>query len=338
VTGSSISSGGGQGGGAGQALIDSLNGTIWNGMLDLDGAFRAYELRFEGARWARVRNPFGPARLVESGEMVAAPDGRTLQAVDTASGAVHVWDVALLGGAPRTLRLGDGSRVDDLAEGAWPAPTTGLTAEVRVFSSSGAVADAYCKAGGCGIDYDVLFAFARGANVEQDLGRDVVAGSELYGWYNVPNFAVTDLDGFGFGQLGGTLLSDQYNFVVRYTGWVEHPGGLLGMRERDDDVGEFSPSDYGGVWAFIAGEVGAGGFDQLFLGVNAFGSCSDGSDDEPLAEGEAQAVPIEIIMVRCNTDGPQVDVEMSLNDGGWLYVGNQPTDPDVSAALFPPPL
>jgi hypothetical protein len=107
------------------------------------------------------------------------------------------------------------------------------------------------------------------------------------------------------------------------------------MREQDDDVGEFNPTDYGGVWAFIADDVGTGGYDQLFLGVNAFGLCSDGSDDEPLAEGEAQLVPVEIILIRCNTDGPSIDVEMSLDEGPWLLVGDQPTIPDTSADLFP---
>ncbi len=34
----------------------------------------------------------------------------------------------------------------------------------------------------------------------------------------------------------GTLLSDQRNFVVLYTGTVDHPGGELGFREQDDGV------------------------------------------------------------------------------------------------------
>jgi len=332
-------SAGGQGGQGGEDLSGVLYGKLdqsqWNAVLDRDGAFRAYELSFHtaGYEWAELRNPFGPGRQRAGGQFIVHPDGSTLQAVDDATGDVRTWTVTVQEGNPRKLLLDDGSAVEEFTEGPWPAPTGGLTAEVRVFQSNGAIADAYCKAGSfqCDIDYDVLFAFARGGGPESDLGSDAVAGSALLGWYNVPNFAVTDLDGFSPGDLGGTPLSDQFNFVVRYTGWVQHPGGLLEMREEDDDVGEFNPTDYGGVWAFVGGDVGVGGFDQLFLGVNAFGFCSDGSGDEPGTNQNAGLVPIEIIMIRCNTDGPPVDVQMALQGGAWTYVGNQPTVPDTTA-------
>ncbi len=325
---------------ASAALYAALDDTVWSAIVEIEGRTRALELWFDadGRRWSAVRNPFGPSRADVAGEFQIEPDGRTVLAVDDASGEVHTWDLDVIGGSggtPRTLRRATDDGVDDFTEGLWPEPVGGLTAELRVFSSSGPVADAYCKAGGCGIDYATLFGFARGLDVGDDMGSDLVAGARLHQWYNVDNFAVTDVDGFDPGTLGGTELSDQFNFVVRYTGWVEHPGGLLSMRELDDDVGELNATDYGGVWAFIAGDVGVGGFADLFLGVNAFGFCDDGSDDEPLAEGDPQSVPIEIILIRCNTDGPQVDVQMSLAEGDWLYVGDQPTTPDTSVTLFP---
>ena len=59
----------------------------------------------------------------------------------------------------------------------------------------------------------------------------------------------------------------------------------------------------------------------------------DGSDDEPAMDVPAGQRPIEIIMIRCNTDGPPVDVEMSLDEGPWLPVGDQPSSPDVGPFL-----
>ncbi len=110
------------------------------------------------------------------------------------------------------------------------------------------------------------------------------------------------------------------------------------MREQDDDVGEFSATGNGGVWSFVGTDTGVGGFDELFLGVNAFGFCAEGSPDEPVVTvNGAGFVPIEIIMVRCNTDGPPVDTEMKITSGPWLYVGEQPTAPEVSLETFPLP-
>lgn len=333
---------GGQGGNLAQLLIDALDDTSWSAVLNRDGRDRAYELSFDadGNKWAEIRNPFGPARLDVEGEFVVESDGETMQAVEDESGDIRTWKLQILPGNPRTLRVThDDGEVEDFSEGYWPYPEEGLTAEVRVFKSNGAMADAYCKASSiqCDIDYSTMFTFGRGGTSELDLGHDIVAGSKISSWYNVPNFTVTDVDGFDFQTLGGTLLSDQYNFIVRYTGWIDHPGGIFAMREKDDDVGEFSPTDYGGLWVFLGDDVGSGGFDQLFLGVNAFGFCSEGSSDEPEAEANAGFVPVEIFMIRCNTDGPPVDAEMSVNSGTWLPVGQQPTVPDVSEELFPFP-
>lgn len=337
----------GDGGGSGQALIDALDGTVWSALLDRDGRERAYELSFlaQGKRWAEVRNPFGPAREHRFGEFVALSDGETIQAVDDATGEIHEWRLTILDSSPRTLEVEDGAVVEYFVEGAWPEPQVGLTAEVRVFQSSGMVADAYCKSSGtfCTQAWDTMFEFARGGGTEQDLGYDIVAGANLQSWYNVPNFAVTDVGGFDFQNLGGTELSDQYNFFVRYTGWIDNTQGGAGgdfyMREQDDDVGQGSPTDYGGVWVFLGADVGSGSYDELFLGVNAFSLCFDGSGDEPGATSGPGFVPVEIIMIRCNTDGPPVDVELRFGASGpWLPVGDQPTAPDTSEALFPPAL
>jgi len=330
----------GSGGAAAQALLDKLDGTAWNALLRRDGTERerAYELWFDGEQqlWAEVRNPFGPSRKDRRGEFVISSDGSTVTAVDDDSGAVEVWSVVVEDGSPRTLHL-ERDGVDEVfVEGVWPEPLGGLTAELRTFTADGAVADAYCKSGTfCSIEYGDMFDFARGASSEEETGRDLVAGSQLRSWYNVPNFAVTDVDGFDFQTLGGSELSDQFNFFVRYTGYIDTPGGVFSMRERDDDVGELNPTDYGGVWVFLGDDAGVGGYDDLFLGVNAFGFCSDGSDDEPAAESGAGLVAVEIIMVRCNTDGPAVDVEMAYEGEDWAYVGDQSTVPDTSIELFP---
>jgi MYXO-CTERM domain-containing protein len=315
-------------------LLKAIDGR-WTAVLNRDGRERAYELWFdsENLRWAEVRNPFGPARSVRAGEFVV--DDGTVQAVDDDSGEVLTWQISVV---EDQLLLDHDDMRETFEQGPWPEPTAGLTADVRVFAATGPVADAYCTANSatCDIDYDALFAFARGTE-GSDLGSDRVAGATLLSWYNVPNFAVTDVTGFDFETLGGTALSDQYNFVVRYAGWIDHPGGTLSLREQDDDVGELSLTDYGGVWAFVGDDVGSGGFDQLFLGVNAFIGCSDGSDNEPSVDLPAGLIPIEIIMIRCNSDGPPVDVEASIAGGAWLYVGDQPARPDTSDTLFPPP-
>lgn len=327
---------------AGDALEAELRGTVWNGLQDRDGKDRAYEISFHASerQFGEIRNPFGPARNLTYAEFEISPNGETMFAVDEISGEVSEWGIELVSSNPRTLRLSKPGGLEVFTEGYWTVPETGLTAEVRVFPADGVVANAYCKASSfqCEIDYDALFGFARGENVETPLESDIAGGVELLSWYNVPNFTVTDVEGFGFDSLGGTLLSDQYNFVVRYTGWVEHPGGALSMREQDDDVGEFSATGNGGVWAFVGDDTGVGGFDELFLGVNAFGFCSEGSTDEPVVNVTGSGfVPIEIIMVRCNTDGPPVDAEMKITSGPWLYVGEQPTAPDVSLETFPLP-
>ena len=328
----------GGGGSKADELLAAIDDTVWHGLQTRQGKTRAYEQWFDAdtKRWAELRNPFGPSRHDVLREFVVHADGVTVEAVDDADGSVTSWSIEVLPGSPRTLRItDDNGAAEEFAEGITPEPALGLTAEVRVFQANGAVANAYCKAGGCGIDYATLFAFARGGGAESDLGRDIVAGARLLSWYNVPNFGITDVGGFDFGTLGGTELSDQYNFIVRYTGWIEHPGGVFTMRERDDDVGELNPTDYGGVWVFLGNDVGAGGFADLFLGVNAFAFCSDGSADEPGASAGPGYVPVEIIMIRCNTDGPPVDVELAFEGEPYDYVGNQPTAPDTSVTLFP---
>ena len=51
-------------------------------------------------------------------------------------------------------------------------------------------------------------------------------------------------------QFGGTHLSDQFNFVVRYTGTIDHPGGSFVVREDDDRVEDV-------VWVFMEDKVGS---------------------------------------------------------------------------------
>ncbi len=193
-----------------------MRGTVWHALLDRDGKERAYELSFHEseAKFGEIRNPFGPARRLLYADFEVSSDGNTLFAVDEISGDVSEWEIELVSSNPRRLRLTKSGTLEEFDEGFWPIPDTGLTAEVRVFAADGIVANAYCKASSiqCGIDYDALFGFARGEPVETALESDIVGGALLLSWYNVPNFTVTDVHGFGFDSLGGTLLSDQYNF------------------------------------------------------------------------------------------------------------------------------
>ena len=47
-------------------------------------------------------------------------------------------------------------------------------------------------------------------------------------------------------------------------------------------------------------------------------------------------IPIEIIMVRCNVAFVDIDVEMALDGGPFLLVGDQPTTPLIDQSNFPP--
>src|SRR5690606_6594648 len=130
-----------------------------------------------------------------------------------------------------------------------------------------------CDSGLNGFDYPTLFAFARGDSPDI-VATDVVAGAHLRTWTDPSNnnqFSVNDVDGFD--RLGGTELSDTFNFFVTYSGALSHPGGPLSRRELDDSVED-------AVWTFLGDDAGAGGEADLFLEVHGF-AWPDATSDEP---------------------------------------------------------
>ncbi len=320
-------------------LLGALNGTVWSGEATRDGKTRVYELRFDSDSllWSELRNPFGPSRLREMRAMKVDPDGASVHTtviqppgweVHPENGRMDDWTVEVIDGDPRTLRTTRDGAVEEFTEGAWPAPTDGLTAIVRVFKVGGVVDEAFCDSGASGFDYISLFNFARG-NSDEIQAVDVVAGAKLDTWTDPSNnnqFSVNDVDGFD--RHGGTVLSDTFNFFVTYTGTITHPGGEIGMREGNDEVED-------AVWAFLGDKAGTGQEMDLFLEVQGF-AWPDATPDENFGNFPAGDVPIEAIVVRCTEAIKNVDVEITVPPNDWMLVGNAPTVPVINTDLFPP--
>lgn len=326
-------------------LLAALGNSVWNGKQTRAGKERAIELRFraDSLEWAEIRNPYGPARLRTLRTFTPDADGKTLRSVILSpagwpphpeNGRKDEWTVEVQEGSPRKLVLTQkGGGTETFVEGAWPKPTTGLTATVMVFSSTGATANAFCATGSfSSIDHKTLWDFARGKSLEKPLGTDVVAGARLLTWADPSGktFAVTDVDGFR--TLGGTDLSDQFDFVVRYTGTIKHPGGALSMRELNDDV-------EGAVWSFLGTKVGSSAVADLFLEVHSK-AAADSTVDEPSQTFAAGDVPIEILVLRCakTLASNQYDVQIKLGGGAFQLVGNAPSTPSFDDVSFPPAL
>ncbi len=326
-----------------QQLIAALGKSVWRGTHARVGRERAVELRFDAASlfWAEIINPFGPARKRTLRTMKIEADAKTVHTIvitpsswppDPDNGKKDDWAIELREGAPRKLVVTREGVAEEYEEGAWPAPTEGLTAVVRVFAPGGPTDAAFCDAGlTSSPDRDVLWAFARGEGAEEPSEADVVAGVPLARWAEKGdgnNFGITDVAGFD--RFGGTELSDQFNFVVLYVGTIAHRGGPFRMREGDDDVAD-------ALWAFVGPDVGG---DDMFLEVHGH-IPADGTGDTVSANFDAQDLPIEAMLLRCNTslEGQAVELEADVNDGGgFRLVGEQPTKPLVDDALFPPAL
>lgn len=332
-----------------QALTSALKDSVWSGTQMRAGKGRAIELRFRTSDlfWAETRNPFGPARRRELRVFSIDEDGSTVRSTITQTpdgpdvarplGKQETWKVEIVAGTPRKLKLSNvdaPSVVEEYTEGAWPAPTTGLTATVRVFSSSGAAYKAFC---GKSVlfdspDHATIFDTARGRSSETLLGVDLMAGAKLLRWRDASGanrFAVTDVPNFS--DLGGTLLSDQANFFVHYQGTINHPGGAFQIRENDDEVAD-------GIWAFAtAAQVGSKNTNDLFLEVHSLAT-ADLTADAPSKTLAAGPVEIEIIVLRCAQQIKDIDIELKLNGGAYQLVGNVSSNPTINDTLFPPAL
>ncbi len=322
-------------------LRRKLYGTIWHGEQERDEGGRArnrgFELIFDDASlWAEIRNPFGPARQRVLRSYVIEADGATVNSVvqfpegwerPPRPGAMETWTVVVEEGNPRRLRISGQEGTEVFTEGPWPAPDRGLTAQVRTFGS-GVIEDAFCTSGVSGFEHRIFWEFARGQSDTPPRNFDVVAGASLSPWTDPSDqnrFAVTDVDGFD--QLGGTLLSDQRNFVVLYTGTVDHPGGELGFREQDDGVED-------AVWVFVGDKVGSTLEVDMFLEVHGF-FWPDGTDDEPEIILPAGPVDVEVIIPRCSKQIADVNVEIRMGSGDWIAIEDAPTHPDILESLFP---
>ncbi|HEY0136686.1 MAG TPA: MYXO-CTERM sorting domain-containing protein [Nannocystis sp.] len=329
--------------GASQAgeLLDALNGTTWRGEQTRAGKTRAYELRFDSDSllWSELRNPFGPARNREMRSFKVEADGLTAHStviqpqgwpVNPENGRKDDWTIEVIDGDPRILRTVRDGAVEEFTEGSYEAPTDGLTAIVRVFKVGGVVDKAFCDSGPNGFEYPTIFDFARGKS-DEIVATDFVAGARLLKWTDPSNnnqFSINDIDGFD--RLGGTELSDTFNFFVTYTGTIAHPGGTLSMRENDDSVED-------AVWTFLGDKAGNGGENDIFFEVQGF-AWPDASSDEPDADFGPGELPIEAIVVRCTESIKDVDVEIQLPNSQWSLVGNVQSTPPIDPKLFPPAL
>jgi hypothetical protein len=138
---------------------------------------------------------------------------------------------------------------------------------------------------------------------------------------------VTDVAGFD--QLGGTELSDQFNFIVRYVGTITHGGGSIQMRELDDDVRD-------AVWSWLGPGVGSSLLTDVFLEVHGHAP-ADYTADVESGFFAAGPVPIEVMVLRCSQSIQTIDVQIDAGSG-WQLVGNAPSLPQIDAQLFPPAL
>lgn len=323
-----------------EALLAALDGTVWHGEQTREGLLRGYELRFDSANllWSELRNPYGPARLREMRGFMVASDGASVHSVvvqpqgwpvHPENGREDDWTLEVIEGAPRILRTTRGGAIEEFEEGPFPAPVGGLTAVVRVFKVGGVIDKAFCDSGPNGFDYPELFAFARGES-DEIVASDAVAGARLLKWTDPSGnnqFSIRDVEGFD--RLGGTELSDTFNFFVTYTGAVQHPGGALDMREADDSVED-------AVWVFLGDKAGVGGEDDLFLEVQGF-AWPDATSDEPGTDAPAGPVPIEAIVVRCTEKIKDVDVQIRQN-ADWLPLGAVASESPLDEEWFPPAL
>ncbi len=331
---------GGSGGGA-AALITALGKSKWSGMQTRAGKQRVIQMEFDAGSlfWAEVRNPFGPARLRRMRVMQIASDGKTVDTTvtvpagwpsDPDNGKKETFGIEVKAGTPRTLEVTQGGTTEIFQEGAWPAPTSGFTAIARVFATSGAMDNAFCGSSVLTApNRGVIWNFARGKSTEANLGEDIVAGAQLSQWKDPTNnnqYAVTDVPGFS--QNGGTLLSDQFNFIVLYLGTVTHSGGSFGLRELDDDVRD-------GIWAFLGSNVGSSSTSDVFLEVHGKAT-ADLTGDMPSAVFPAQDLKFEAMVLRCNKALQDIDIQ--LNQGSWKAVSSATTKPQIDNTLFPPAL
>lgn len=369
--GGNASGGGAGGGGVDNtlrdALIEALHGTVWHGaqsrterIAGIDKPMtRAYQLEFQSRLGlvGELRNPWGPGRARRMFNVKFRPDGITGDATvfapqgwptPSTNGEKYVLGFVIVPAAPpqqpvRKLRIIIGGGEEVYEEGPLPPPTRGLLAEARAFNGTTAMYKSFCGLNsGDEPGYSTLFSFARGGldthALESPIARDYVVGAPLDPWGDstTNNFGITDVTGFGgtpfpFDSYGPTLMTTHFNFVVRFFGFIDHPGGDIWIREKDDD---FGLNDNTGVWAFI-GET-AVGTDKMTFEAHSLAFVSDKTNDEEKVTLPAGRVPFEVILIRCGTSFENIHMQLGVGSKTWKLVSEQPTLSDYPPALFLP--
>ncbi|MDH5491114.1 MAG: MYXO-CTERM sorting domain-containing protein, partial [Myxococcales bacterium] len=328
-------------------LIDALGTSRWVGAETRleEGMLRerAIELQFmaDAGEWAEIRNPYGPARLRTLRTFDVEPDAATVNSVVLSpdgwpyhfdNGLAQTWTFEVIDASPRILIITDemGDSVE-YVEGAWPAPTEGMTAHLRVFAS-GELAD-FCDTLR-GIEWledperQMFWSFARGESSEIVLDEDWAAGVPLSAWAGNAHFSATDVPGFY--RSGGTFLSDSHYFITRYTGTIAHAGGDLGVREADDVAAD-------ALWVFLGPNVGSRSSAALALEVHSW-SNFDATADEEIYSFPAGDVPVEVIVLRCTGVVEDTRLQMNPSGAGWRDMNLVAVEPELDPLLFPPAL
>lgn len=305
--------------GPGGELREALGSSSWHA----DGV--QLEFRAGFGLWSETRAPYGPSRARTMRSVAFGPDGGSFTTTVTTpegwevspdEGKVEAWGVTV---GPDTLVLVDpAGRSSTYAAGPAPAPAGGWVAVASAFEPDGVVDDALCDST-FAVDHSALFGFARGSfsTLGERVAVDAAAGVPLSTW---PAGAITlaGVPGFAASEV---VMRDR--FVVRYVGVLDHPGGALRVRERDDDV-------EGGVWVFTGDAVGT---SDYLLEVHSLVS-PDGTADQPQVTLPPGPVPIEVVIARCTGAIQAVDVEVDLG-GGWVGLDQAPIAPDGVDSVFP---
>jgi MYXO-CTERM domain-containing protein len=326
---------------AAKELLTKLGNSVWHGGAARSGKSRAIELHFRASRlqWGEIQNPFGPARKRELRTM-AVSDTAAVHAVvtnpntwldATTNGREGDYKLEVIEGSPRKLKVTLDGKSEEYLEGPEEAPTSGVTAVVRTFASSGKIDAAFCRASYFNsVDYVTMLNFARYGHfksIEKEIGVDFVVGAKLGEWNDASGsnrFAVSDLTDFD--RLGGTELTDQQNFFVHYSGMLDHPGGTFRMREADDVVAD-------GMWSFLGSEqVGSNLVGDAFLEVQSR-PWPDATVDAPSRLMPKGKIPFEVIVARCASTIKTVTIQGQWDTGPWedfRYISTTPTfDPKL---------
>ena len=327
-------------------LIKALDGTVWHGDQTRSengkSLTRQFQLEIQAVDGfiGEIKNPWGPGRARTMYGVVFGEDGKAIDAtvisppgweIPPDNGRQYALEAEVVAGTPRTLKLWRDGALEEYSEGALPEPTDGLLATAMGFPANSSVDKGFCNRSwtDTSIDYTAVLDFVRGRGGVAPTWSDYVAGAKVAPWVDISggnNFAISNVHGFDLH--GGTTRTDQFNFVVRYQGYVDHPGASLWMRERDDVVED-------GLWVFLDNNIGSSNPGNLFLEVHGL-VYADKTADEVSASFAAGLIPIEVILIRCDQTIKPVHVEVGLGAKNWQTMDTAPTAPELFPSLFPP--